>query len=128
MRKIGIVFAAFLVLTVILSACADRNSKLKKTSTEEAAPTVPLLEQDKPLFSSEEQSPTDPAQGQAVPGTESPSASSTDPKGEHLPEKEPDPPLGTTASAPTSTVPKTSRVPNDPPEQGALELPDHNWR
>ena len=106
MKKIGRSLVALLVLSLLLTGCGDREKKPKKTEPEEAAPTVPLLTQEKNSSETQEL-PAIPSVPEA-----SPNATAAKP-----PVTAAKPPV-TTAKPPVTTSHTAD----------GIELPDHQWK
>lgn len=116
MRRIGIFFFALFAITVVLAGCGEKEPK--KTEDQEATPSVSLLPQDAPVFSSDEL--FFPNVGQAsVTTTTTAKPSSTTAATSSATGK-------TTSSAGINKTETTTTV-KAPSDKGGLELPDHNW-
>lgn len=118
MRRIGIFFFALFAITVVLAGCAEKEPK--KTEDQEATPSVSLLPQDAPVFSSDELFFPNVDRGTSSTSSKTSKPSST-------------PSVTTSATSVTTSSEKnktetTTTTVKASTEQGGLELPDHNWR
>ena len=132
MRKFGMFFFALFALTVIFAGCANQEKEPKKTE-KEATPSVSLLSQEAPVFSSDElffpntnevttTSSVLTTTSSAVTTTTALSAVTTT-----APVTSSVPPAVTTTAPVTSSAPPAVTTTDSADENGGVELPDHNW-
>lgn len=118
MRRIGIFFFALFAIAVVLAGCGEKEPK--KTEDQEATPSVSLLPQDAPVFSSDELFFPNVDQASVTTTTTTAKPSSTTAATSSATGK-------TTSSAGINKTETTTTV-KAPSDKGGLELPDHNWR
>ncbi len=121
MRKIGLILFALFALAVVLAGCAEKEKEPKKTD-EEAAPTVSLLPQDAPVFSSDELFFPN-TEKESVTRTSSTAAASSTPASTTT--AKPTVTTATKSTASQATLPTSTSKPFE--GNGGLELPEHNW-